>query len=60
MVYEIGDKISFVRNTTGETVQAEVTGRNWWFERVLSYVVRIDGVDILVNAESMKSEFSWY
>lgn len=60
MVHEIGSNIKFERNINGEMVEAEVTGRNWWGDRVLSYVVRVDGIDISVNANSMKSEFSWF
>lgn len=60
MFHQIGSKIKFQRNTNGSIVEAEVTGRNWWGDRVSSYVVRIDCMDITVNAESMKSEVSWF
>lgn len=60
MVHEIGSKITFQRNTTGEMVEAEVDGRNWWGDQLLSYTVRIDCMDITVNADSMKSEVSWF
>jgi len=60
MVYEIGSKISFQRNTNGEMVEAEVVGRNWWGGRILSYIVRPDGMDISVNANTMKSEYPWF
>lgn len=60
MIYEIGDKIKFNRNANSNVVESEVTGRNWFGDRLISYIVRIDHMDITVNAESMKSEFSWY
>lgn len=51
----IGEKIQ-ITLTNGTTAEAVITGRNWSFSDLLSYIVRYDGMDIPVHPETLKAQ----
>ncbi len=53
---EIGDTIKFTTSTGTHT--ATITGRNWSFNTLLSYIVRWDGIDIPVCPRTHKSQLA--
>lgn len=58
MIKNIGDKIT-VTFASGTVLETEVTGRNWFFENLSSYIVRVKGNDYTVNPDNMKIQQSW-
>lgn len=51
---EIGSKIKF--STQKGFREGVVSGRNWFYDDLVSYIVRYDGMDVPVCANSFKSQ----
>lgn len=58
MVYAIDDTIEFT-TPEGRTLSGVVTGRNWCFDRLESYIVRAAGASYNVNAATLQSGYSF-
>lgn len=54
-ILEIGSKITF-HTPSGKKVEGVITGRNWSYDHLVSYVVRYDGMDMPVCAKSFKAQ----
>ena len=57
-MYEIGQNIP-VTLLTGEAVVGVVEGRNWCFDDLVSYTVRVRGYRHNVNANSLQAGHSF-
>ena len=57
MVYAVGQQIEFSPQS-GEVVSGEIVGRDWCFERLVSYNVACRGVCYTVNANSFEAGHS--
>lgn len=51
---EIGQNIKF--STQKGLRQGVITGRNWIYDDLVSYIVRYDGMDVPVCAKTLKSQ----
>jgi len=56
--HEIGDtiKITFQDKTS---TKVKITGRNWWGENLVSYIIRHNYNDYTVDPENLHIQQSW-
>jgi len=55
--FEIGETIKV--NTRDGVINCKVTGRNWAFENLLSYIVDFNGLSMPVDAETFKPQLKY-
>jgi hypothetical protein len=55
----IGEQLQFT-NQSGEQLVGEIVGRDWCFERLVSYTVRVaKGLRYIVNADTLRAGHSF-
>lgn len=53
-IHNIGETITVTNGNTGKTYNLKITGRNWAFDELLSYMVNYNGVTMPINPKNMR------
>lgn len=58
MVYAIDDTLKFT-TPDGQRLSGVITARNWYFDVMMSYIVKVGGASYNVNATTFQSGYSF-